>query len=184
MGYADAVLCGCVLWGEGGWGRSGWSGIGGIQPKRPPSRNCQRAETTMTGIGFSFQPAIVASRLDLINCDIAPSAKIPLHGYPDKYWGTNGARPCSPVMGANGCRVLCPYEAVASNPDNRREHSRDLHQQLLYATKAAVVAFKIWLWLSCHRYASSARLRTQVCGYVLSELAVVYKLCWFCLGTL
>jgi len=30
----------------------------------------------MRGIGNSFQPAIVASRFDLMNCDIAPSAKI------------------------------------------------------------------------------------------------------------
>ena len=28
------------------------------------------------GVGKSFQPAIVASRLDLINCDTAPSAKM------------------------------------------------------------------------------------------------------------
>jgi hypothetical protein len=35
-----------------------------------------QAEPRYRGIGFSFQPAIVASRLDLINCDIAPSAKI------------------------------------------------------------------------------------------------------------
>jgi len=30
----------------------------------------------MRGIGNSFQPAIVASRFDLMNCDIAPSAKM------------------------------------------------------------------------------------------------------------
>ena len=32
----------------------------------------------MRGIGNSFQPAIVASRFDLMNCDIAPSAKMML----------------------------------------------------------------------------------------------------------
>ena len=35
-----------------------------------------RRSKKMRGIGNSFQPAIVASRFDLMNCDIAPSAKI------------------------------------------------------------------------------------------------------------
>lgn len=33
-------------------------------------------EDTTDGEGISFQPAIVAPRLDLIGCDIAPSAKM------------------------------------------------------------------------------------------------------------
>ena len=35
-----------------------------------------RRSKRMRGIGNSFQPAIVASRFDLMNCDIAPSAKM------------------------------------------------------------------------------------------------------------
>jgi len=35
-----------------------------------------RRSKRMRGIGNSFQPAIVASRFNLMNCDIAPSAKM------------------------------------------------------------------------------------------------------------
>jgi len=42
-----------------------------------PCRNWVAPEGNSLGDGKSFQPAIVAARLDLITCDIAPSAKIP-----------------------------------------------------------------------------------------------------------
>ena len=43
---------------------------------RLPVQKFARGQAYWRGFGNSFQPAIVASRFNLINCDIAPSAKI------------------------------------------------------------------------------------------------------------
>ena len=48
----------------------------GYMPCGSPSYRNSTAVANCWGTRNSFQPAIVASRLNLINCDIAPSAKI------------------------------------------------------------------------------------------------------------
>ncbi len=48
----------------------------GYTPKGPPVQKFACGQADKRGFGNSFQPAIVASRFDLINCDIAPSAKM------------------------------------------------------------------------------------------------------------
>ena len=48
----------------------------GYTPRGPPVQKFACGQADKRGFGNSFQPAIVASRFDLINCDIAPSAKM------------------------------------------------------------------------------------------------------------
>ena len=51
----------------------------GYTPRGPPVQKFACGQADKRGFGNSFQPAIVASRFDLINCDIAPSAKMSAH---------------------------------------------------------------------------------------------------------
>ncbi len=79
----------------------------------------QDPEGCLPGDWISFQPAIVASRLDLIDCDIAPSAKIPVEREAPWHYPPSPKHVATRVMGFVR-RVANPCEAT---PD-ARPHSR------------------------------------------------------------
>ena len=69
---------------------------GGIQPCGALRSEITWTPKSQVGFGNSFQPAIVASRLDLINCDIAPSAKMHSLTQTPDYTHVTWARPSVP----------------------------------------------------------------------------------------
>ncbi len=59
--------------------RVGW--VVGGEGEESPRQKFPDGRANQEGIGFSFQPAIVVSRLHLINYDSAPCAKMLMPGW-------------------------------------------------------------------------------------------------------
>ena len=76
MYWVDFACAGIWWVGYGLLSLGSWVVLEGYTPEGPPVQKFACGQADKRGFGNSFQPAIVASRFDLINCDIAPSAKM------------------------------------------------------------------------------------------------------------